>query len=335
MLTALLLTFAPTASAGGDGIKEAVAISEQNYQYSDCYHIYPNLPYSWAISGAWKSEIATWSFGKNDELKDLTPEQNDLEDVDMRSRGTDASSEGIDTYDIALIVAYGGLFSDHARSSIEMMDVDGTDQNCYSDLSADIMWGDTDLNQVFAVVSQSGNAEVFDSGGYNNLDDPTSAFDLYAGFHGDFTQRSGTDNDMADFTNLSQSSGVGDHWIGEMIRTPLGADNDSCPTVVVYGQDATHNATYFHDAGLDNYTVSSGSNHDHLTFFFPGGCDLMNWHPTATGRSYTITDSLMPLAGHRNDITVLSGSLVMGVSVPLMNLYSPTPSSSAMLAMKK
>ena len=44
-----------------------------------------------------------------------------------------------------------------------------------------------------------------------------------------------------------------------------------------------------------------------FTFFFPGGCDLMNWHPTATGANYELTDSLMPLAAHKSSITVVSG----------------------------
>src|SRR5262249_21196301 len=33
----------------------------------------------------------------------------------------------------------------------------------------------------------------------------------------------------------------------------------------------------------------------------------MNWHPTATGANYELTDSLMPLAAHKGAITVVSG----------------------------
>jgi hypothetical protein len=44
-----------------------------------------------------------------------------------------------------------------------------------------------------------------------------------------------------------------------------------------------------------------------FTIFFPGGMEPASWTPTATGSGYTLTDSLMPLAGHRADMTVISG----------------------------
>jgi hypothetical protein len=44
-----------------------------------------------------------------------------------------------------------------------------------------------------------------------------------------------------------------------------------------------------------------------MSFHFPHGVILSMWTPTATGRGYTITPGLMPLAPHQEEINVISG----------------------------
>lgn len=265
----------------------AVVYNQQQYTSasSSCAYWYgildlEDLLYSDDIAGKWHDEIAPWSFTANTRLNDFAAEMEDIidDDIDPEAEGTDdQSGDGIDTYDIALVLAHGSAAvcgpSCTDWTIVRFVDTDvavndGAFEECSAESASEMGLGDGALNQAFFFSDRSLNYETWDEGG---LDIDAGSFALYAGFHGPKTERASDDNDMASFVSTSRTSGVGEHWISEFVQRPLGSDNDDCPTVIVWGSSSSVAMDYYHNAGLDDYP--GVGTHSTSVIVYPTNCN--------------------------------------------------------------
>lgn len=197
----------------------------------------------------------------------------DVSDADENVNGEDeVSSRGIDSADIGMMYSHGGKnCSGSHYSSVKMGDNDGASCTLlYSSSAAgnDSWWGDTDLNAMIIDTCSSAQWCVWNNSAYFHAD---GNFATFLGFHGlSYDSRKHTNN-FEDFVDNSRYNGLGDNWVDELTRRPIGSNNDECAVAIIF-EDSSSDADFTFDyMGFDDWKTPGS--HTTSYYYYINGCD--------------------------------------------------------------
>jgi hypothetical protein len=213
--------------------------------------------FSWATDtvGYLEDKLDLWGFDETYYHGNTFVDSQDLADVNEDATGWDhAGPHGIDSADIGMVYSHGGYScaNDH-HSYIKMGDANGAECNLHYSSAAsfnDAWWGDSDLNAMIVDTCSSAQWCVWNNGGYYAV---SGNFAALLGFHGISSDRSSHTNNFENFTDNSRYNGLGDNWVDDLTRRPIGADNDECAVAIIYA-DNDSDADYIFDyMGLQDW----------------------------------------------------------------------------------
>lgn len=224
--------------------------------------------------GYLSSKLQTWNFDSVYYHGNLWLDHQDVTDVTEDSDGWDHNGpHGIDSADIGMMYSHGGYdcSPDHF-STVKMGDGVNSDECTYhfsDEISGnDAWWGDTDLNALIIDTCFSTQWCVWNNSALYTAD---GNFAALLGFHGISSDRSSHTNNFENFVDDSRYNGLGDNWVDDMTRRPLGSDNDECAVAVIYDDNAS-DADFIYDfMGLDDWKTPG--THNASYYYYISGCD--------------------------------------------------------------
>lgn len=181
---------------------------------------------------------------------------------------------GVDDEDVALFYGHGTRSCSGGKfySSILMGDDYANQCNHYLGKQVNsTRWGDDDLNIVILDTCQSMHKCVADNGGYWVGENRMMTI---MGYHGISYDSLVHTWDFEDFVDQSRNDGIGDNFLDETVRTPSGANNDTCPAAFVYGATEADRSYIYQFGGLKDWkTITS---HSKATYFYMKNCDPLD-----------------------------------------------------------
>jgi hypothetical protein len=196
--------------------------------------------------------------------------------------GDDADNDnGADHADVALVVTHGAHVHDPGGYYSSFMmgdDAEGDpDDSCFPDTQDHFRLGndgDNDVEVAIMVSCQSAHRDVWEDGGYFSVRNSDGGFSTWLGFHGNSYDGTTDRNRFEDYLNDSFDNGLGDNWVDELYRNPLGADNSQCPTAVIFcGSEANCDDQHVWGGFEDRFEVGSSESKTLSKYFYLGGCD--------------------------------------------------------------
>ncbi len=177
---------------------------------------------------------------------------------------------GADNVDVAFIHTHGGHVAN--TNSFLLMGNDSYDCYVYTD---DNMFWDDDLDIAIVKACQSGDRGVWLNGGYRQqFTESGSTMTMWNAFHGDSACGSFVKGYVEDYAEDSDFNGVGENWIDEAYDDDNDANEDDCPTSIVFGAssgDREHMYEYGGWRDREDTGDKTGS-----TIFYVSGCDPSN-----------------------------------------------------------
>lgn len=235
-----------------------------------------DLSYAYHTIDYIRDKLVDWSYDEAFAWGDRYVDFVDFADVDIRSNGKDhKESMGIDSADVGMIYTHGKYRCSGGQyyGSIEMGDSAFNCWTQYSDSAPanDSWWGDTDLNVMIVDASHSTQKCVLDSGDLFHVD---GNFVMLLGFHG--TAYDSTDHlhNFWDFVDDSRSDSLGDNWVDELTRRPLGVDNDECAVAVVYEDTEAQADSSIHD--MSWFRWNTPGSHSKLYYYYIRNCNPLH-----------------------------------------------------------
>ncbi|RKH21761.1 hypothetical protein D7X74_00060 [Corallococcus sp. CA047B] len=173
---------------------------------------------------------------------------------------------GVDDANVLFVHTHGGHNEASARSFLVM----GTDaDSCLAMTDAHMRLGNGKLNIAVVKACQSGNIEVWEQGGYQEMLTHSSGFTVWNAFHGDSSCGNFVKRYLDDYAANSKNDGVGENWIDEAYD--WGAFKDDCPVSIVFGETkALRKSMYAAGGWKDRKNTGSKTG---SSYFYVGGCD--------------------------------------------------------------
>lgn len=209
----------------------------------------------------------------------------DLSDSTKLTGGDDtADPEGIDHADVGFVLTHGAAqwsagryYSRWVMGSNTYNTGSWTDCRVFTD--TDVSWGNggsNDLDVFITRACQSAQYEVWNAGvgAYFNVRTASGSLSTYLGFHGDAYSSTANINRMDDYVRLSRLDGIGENWLDELYDPDSGANDDQCPSAIVFGSTGTARDHMYTWGGFgdreDTGTKSTA------TYYYIKGCDPLN-----------------------------------------------------------
>ncbi|MFT3767049.1 MAG: hypothetical protein QM820_16245 [Minicystis sp.] len=235
----------------------------------------------WIAAGDW--DVAR-SF-KNTGLDKI-----DLADSTKLTGGADSSSPGgIDSTDVGFVLTHGAaewssgrVYSRWVMGSDSYGSGSWTDCRVFTD--TDVSWGNGGTNDLEIFISracQSAQYEVWRAGvtdatvpAYFAVRTTSGTLSTYLGFHGDAYSGASHVTEMDNFVQHSLHDGIGENWIDYLYDPDPGANDDQCPSAIVFGSTATARDHMYTWGGFRDRedTGTKGV----ATYYYIKGCDPLN-----------------------------------------------------------
>lgn len=205
----------------------------------------------------------------------------DFADVSLMSWGDDALDiYGAEDADVVYISTHGNSNCNGGQGSSYStftMGQDHTGQDCTIDTDTntgtpvhqDLLIGNTDTKIMLVDACESVQKCVWDNDGYDQIDG--SHLRMYGGFHGKSFDRLPQVTAVEDYASNSRLSGAGDNWLDFRWVNSIFANEDHCPTAIVWGETSTVRDSFYNNGGLDDW-IDTGANTGQ-TFYYISGCD--------------------------------------------------------------
>lgn len=191
----------------------------------------------------------------------------------------DVDPFGSDFAEVAMLCSHGGATtnaSDGYRSFFEMGD-DAAGETCKPATDWNMLFGDTaggDAEVVIVGTCESAQWSVWNNTGYFDLRERDGSFNTWLGFHGVSYDSSTDTNRFEDYVVDSFANGLGDNFLDEMHRNPIGADNEQCPVAVIFCASEADCDTQFEWGGFDDrHKVAAADAKSTSTIYYIDGCD--------------------------------------------------------------
>lgn len=231
-----------------------------------------DLRYGDDTVGYLRDKLDSWSFDSVYYGGNTFLDFPDVTDPDIVASGDDnVATRGVDSADVGMLYSHGSYScgtNDH--SSVVMGDNRSTCRMEYGSGSTanDSWWGDTDLNVMIIDTCLSAQYCAWNAGGYYHVD---GNFAMLLGFHGISYDSNRHTNNFEDFVDDSRFNGLGDNWVDEVTRRPLGSDNDECAVAVVYEDTASAADSTFDFMGFDDWKTPGS--HTASYYYYINNCD--------------------------------------------------------------
>jgi hypothetical protein len=187
----------------------------------------------------------------------------------------DDDPNGSDFAEVAMLCGHGG--SNAHVNSFFLMGDDDTGEDCTPETDDNIRIGDTsggDLEVAILGTCESAQWSVWHDTGYFDTNLVDGSFDTWLGFHGVSYDSSNDTDRFEDYVTDSFANGLGDNFIDELHRNPIGGDNEQCPAAVIFCEFESDCDTQFDFGGFDDrHKVASTDSKLLSKIYFVGNCD--------------------------------------------------------------
>lgn len=205
----------------------------------------------------------------------------DWSDLDKISWGADeADPTGSDFAEVAMLCSHGGSTVDNANSiwkSFFLMGDDDSPESCTPNTEDHMLFGDVnggDAEIAILGTCESAQWGVWNNTGYFDVRERDGSFNTWLGFHGVSYDSNKDTNRFEDFVTDSFANGLGDNFLDELHRNPVGADNEQCPVAIVFCELEADCDTQFEWGGFDDrHKVASTDRKSISKIFYIDGCD--------------------------------------------------------------
>ncbi|NVB42774.1 hypothetical protein G6O69_33440 [Pseudenhygromyxa sp. WMMC2535] len=272
MLSLLALSAALLASGPADAAKEGTLYYVNDFDGPDACG---GSDLSWGDDtvGHLNDKLDDWSFDTSYYHGNLWLDFRDVADVDEDANGEDeVANRGIDSADIGMMYSHGSKLCSGGNyySSVLLGDDSSTCRLRYGSSYAgnDAWWGDTDLNAMIVDTCYSAQLCAWNNDAYYNVD---GNFAALLGFHGISSDGRSHTNNFEDFVDSSRYNGLGDNWVDDLTRRPIGSNNDECAVAIIYA-DNLSDANFIYDyMGFDDW--KSPGSHTVSYYYYINGCN--------------------------------------------------------------
>lgn len=177
---------------------------------------------------------------------------------------------GVDEADVIFIHTHGSHVSSGA-TQYTSLSMGNSSYDCSVRTDDNMMW-DSDLDIAVVKACQSGDYDVWQNGGYRQqFTDSGSQMRMWNAFHGNSSCGNHVTRYVEDYAEDSIYNGVGENWIDEAYDWDSGANNDDCPTSIVFGSSsANRDSMYEYGGWRDRKDTGSRTG---STLYYVSGCD--------------------------------------------------------------
>ncbi|MBJ76799.1 MAG: hypothetical protein CMJ98_07265 [Planctomycetes bacterium] len=206
----------------------------------------------------------------------------DWTDSSLEVWGADENDPyAVDHADVGMISSHGAhVHSSAGYYSYFVMGDDNTSEDCRPNSTDQMLFGNTsagDLEVLILAACQTAHHDVWTDGGYFHVRERDGSLSTWLGFHGDSYDSRSDANRMEDYAQTSFYNGLGDNWIDEMYRNPIGWNNTQCPTAVVFCEDGRDCDRQFDYGGFDDrFKVALSDVKRISTYYYISGCNPSN-----------------------------------------------------------
>ncbi len=180
------------------------------------------------------------------------------------------SNYGADEADVVFIHTHGDHVSSGGTHRTSLL-MGNSSYDCWVRTNDNMMW-DSDLDIAVVKACQSGDYDVWQNGGYRQqFTDSGSQMRMWNAFHGNSSCGNHVTNYVEDYAEDSIYNGVGENWLDEAYDWDAGANNDDCPTSIVFGS-SSYNRDLMYEYGGWRDRKNTGSRTG-STIYYISGCD--------------------------------------------------------------
>lgn len=94
---------------------------------------------------------------------------------------------------------------------------------------------------------------------------------MIGGYHGISSDNNSQVGALEDYVNAAKLNGAGGYWLTYRYMNPIGANNDQCPTVMIWGEDSDARDDFYAYGGIDD-RIGVGA-HNGWAVYAIGGCN--------------------------------------------------------------
>lgn len=241
------------------------------------------------IKGRFDDWIASGDWTSSRSFKNTGVDKIDIADAAKLSGGADtADPGGIDHVDVGFLLTHGAaewgsrVYSRWVMGSNSYGSGSWTDCRVFSD--TDVSWGNSGSNDLEVFISrscESAQYEVWRAGvtdpaepAYFSVRTSTGTLSTYLGFHGDAYSGASHVTEMDNYVQHSLHDGIGENWLDYLYDPDPGANDDQCPSAIVFGSTATLRDHMYTWGGFRDRedTGTKGA----ATYYYVKGCDPLN-----------------------------------------------------------
>jgi hypothetical protein len=267
-------------SRGASGETEAVAFGVVDFEIFSNGCVFTeagNLDHSDEWADLVRDVFADEGYGQTQRWLDASVDGRDWTDAGKKpSLGDDEDdAEGADFADVALLNTHGGHIHE-AAGYYSYFTMGDAGSGCSPNTRDDIRLGNDggDLEIAILAACQSGQYDVWTDGGYFDVRASDGTFNTWLAFHGNSFDGSTDVDRFEDYLEDSFENGLGDNWLDELYRNPVGADNEQCPIAIVFCEDESDCDSQFDWGGFkDRFKVAIADTKSISKYFYLGGCD--------------------------------------------------------------
>lgn len=217
------------------------------------------------------------SWDATERWMDTAVDGRDWGDPSLVTWGADETDPyGVDHADIGMISTHGG--HTHNSSGYYSYFVMGdNEEDCTPETTNDMLFGNTssgDLEVMILAACQTAHYDVWKDGGYFHVRDRDGSLSTWLGFHGNSYDSHSDANRMEDFAQTSFYNGLGDNWLDEMYRNPIGWNNTQCPTAVIFCENSSDCDRQYNYGGFDDrFKVALSDTKSTSKYYYLSGCN--------------------------------------------------------------
>lgn len=195
-----------------------------------------------------------------------------FKDVSKRptTAADDQASYGADEADVFFIHTHGS----HKASGGDYytnLTMGTSSYDCGVRTDQDMYW-DLDLDIAIVKACQSGDYLVWQNGGYRQeYVDANGQMRMWNAFHGNSSCGNHVKRYVGRYAGNVTYDAVGEEWIDQAYDRDLGANNDDCPTSIVFGDSSTkRDSMYEYGGWRDRKAMGTRSG---SSIYYVSGCD--------------------------------------------------------------
>lgn len=161
----------------------------------------------------------------------------------------DRANYGADEADVIFIHTHGGHKANATDGYYSYLKMGNSSYDCSAHTHGDMYW-DLDLDIAIVKACQSGDYKVWENGGYRpEYVDRDGQMRMWNAFHGNSSCGNHVKRYVRRYAGNVTYDAVGEEWIDQAYDRDLGANNDDCPTSIVFGDSSSKRDSMYEYGG--------------------------------------------------------------------------------------